>query len=147
MCIIEELNLQDIEKIKLLFKSIFQAPPWNDDWSDEQQLHNYIYDLIGNPNSLTFAFYSNNELIGVSLGSIRHWYTGTQYLIDEFCISTKMQGHGFGTSFLKKIEESLVQKGIKNIFLQTNRNLPAFMFYKKNGFLELTDHVSLTKDI
>ncbi len=147
MHIIKVLNLQNIEEIKGFFKSVFSAPPWNDDWSNEQQLHNYINDLIGNVSSLTFGLYDDNELIGISLGNIRHWFTGTEYFIDEFCISTRLQGKGFGTYFLKRIEECIVQKGIRQMFLQTQRNLPAYKFYEKNGFVELKDHVSLVKDL
>lgn len=44
---------------------------WNDDWSDETQLCEYIMDLIGNRNSLTLGFFEDGELIGLSMG--RGW--------------------------------------------------------------------------
>lgn len=30
-------------------------------------------------------------------------------------------------------------------FLQTERNVPAYHFYKKNEFIELSEHVSFAK--
>ena len=39
-----ELSIKDIEIIKDLFRSVFMAPPWNDDWSDDEQLDNYLRD-------------------------------------------------------------------------------------------------------
>ena len=44
--------------------------PWNDDWSDDEQLTGYMLDLTGNRNSLSLGLDEENELVGVSLGSI-----------------------------------------------------------------------------
>ena len=144
---IRKMESESIEQIKQLFKDVFMNEPWNDDWSDEEQLHRYILDLTGNANSLTFGLFDNEKLFGVSMGNIRHWFTGTEYFIDEFCIMRTEQRQGYGREFLKQIEAYAAQHGIKSIFLQTGRNMPAYDFYKKNGFAELQEHVSLTKDI
>ena len=71
---LKEININNIEEIKSLFAEIFTKEPWNDDWSDLTQLHEYIMDLIGNSNSLTLGLFENDELIGLSMGSIMHWY-------------------------------------------------------------------------
>lgn len=43
---VAELTITDLEEIKELFRSVFTAPPWNEDWSDGQQLDEYMRDLI-----------------------------------------------------------------------------------------------------
>lgn len=144
---IKKLNVSNIEIIKRFFKDVFTKEPWNDDWSNEEQLHNYILDLIGQSNSLTLGFFSDDEMIGLSMGHVKHWYTGTEYCIDELCIEQTKQGCGIGTKFLYDIEQYIVKKGLTQIFLQTERTVPAYEFYKKNGFYELTEHVSLAKQI
>lgn len=142
---IKELGIDNIEEIKKLFFEVFSGEPWNDDWSDKEQLHEYITDFVGNRNSLSLGLYEGDELIGISLGSIMHWYTGTEYYISEFCIKTEHQGKGAGSFFLKQAEERVKAKGITHIYLQTERTAPAYSFYKKNGFDEIPDHVSLYK--
>lgn len=142
---IRKLSIENIEEIKSLFSEIFTKEPWNDDWSDPVQLHEYITDLIGNRNSLTLGLYEDNELIGLSLGSIMHWYIGTEYYIFELCIKKEKQGKGLGTAFLNEIEKIVKEKQITHIFLQTERTVPAYEFYMKNSFVELKDHVSLVK--
>lgn len=144
--LIKKLSVDFIEEIKTLFAEIFTNEPWNDDWSDENQLHNYILDLTGNRNSLAIGLFEDDEFIGMALGSIKHWYTGTEYYIDEFCIKSQKQGKGIGTKFLAMVEKFVEEKGISHIFLQTERTVPAFEFYKKNGFTELCDHVSFVKE-
>ena len=83
---LKRIGIEQKEAIKKLFVSVFTIEPWNDDWSDEKQLDCYIDDLIGQGYSLTYGLYDGDELIGMSLGYIKHWYTGTEYYIDELCL-------------------------------------------------------------
>ncbi len=142
---IRTLNIDNIEEVKEFFYQVFSNEPWNDDWSDQDQLHAYIFDLMENRNSLSLGFFENGTMVGLSIGSIRHWYTGTEYHIDEFCIKTKEQGRGLGTKFIQAIENYIKLKGMHHIFLQTERSMPTYQFYKRNGFIELENHVSFIK--
>ncbi len=144
---IKELTIKEIDLIKTFFKDVFMREPWNDDWSDDEQLCMYITEIIGNRNSLAFGLLEGEDLLGLALGNIKHWYTGTEFFVEEFCIKTEMQGKGLGTEFLRLLEESLKEKEIKTIFLMTGKTMPAFDFYRKNGFEEIINHVSLKKDI
>lgn len=139
------LSIHNIDEIKDFFFHIFTKEPWNDDWSDKTQLHAYMTDLIGNVNSLALGLFVNGNMVGLSMGCIKHWYSGTEYCIDEFCIKKEEQGQGLGKYFLKEIETYIKQKGIQQILLQTERTVPAYSFYKKNGFLELENHVTFVK--
>ncbi len=144
---IKELTIKDREMIKTFYKDVFMREPWNDDWNDENQLHLYITDIIGNRNSLAYGLFENNELLGLALGNIKHWYTGTEFFVEEFCVKTELQGQGLGTEFLRLLEAELKVRDIKTIFLMTGKEMPAFEFYRKNGFGEIINHVSLKKDI
>ena len=143
--VLRELDTDNFDRIKKFFVDVFTNEPWNDDWSNEEQLKGYIMDLIGNVNSLTLGYFIDDEMFGLSMGHIRHWYTGTEYYIDEFCICRNKQGTGIGTKFLKDVEQYMMSNGMTHIFLQTERTVPAYNFYKKNGFFELEEHVSFAK--
>ena len=84
--------------------------------------------------------------MNLSVGSIIHWCTGTEYYIFEFCIKTSRQGKGIGTEFLNLVSDYAKTKGATHVFLQTERTVPAYDFYIKNGFTDLKDHVSLFKN-
>ena len=142
---LRRLSVDGIDEIKSLFRDIVTSEPWNDDWSDDGQLEGYIIDIIGNRNSLALGLYENGVLTGISLGNVMHWYMGTNYYIIELGIKPECQGRGLGTEFLRMIEEYIHANGISCIFLQTERNMPAYDFYRKNGFDLLDGHVSLTK--
>ena len=104
-----------------------------------------ITDLIGQNYSLTYGLYDDDELIGVSMGYIKHWYSGTEYIIEEFCIKTDRQGSGAGTFFVSEIEKAIKELGLKQIFLLTDTNVPAYNFYKKCGFDECSTIVAFAK--
>lgn len=140
------LSADDIHMIKTFFRDVFTAEPWCDDWSDDAQLTAYITDLIGNRNSLTYGLYRGEEIAGLSMGHIKHWYKGTEYFIDEFCIRTDLQGQGLGSVFMAEIEESLAQMNIHAIFLLTGRDMPAYEFYRKRDFMELADLVPFARN-
>ncbi len=145
--IFKRLDESNSDIIRELFASVFTKEPWNDDWSDENQLRAYIHDLAGQDNSLTFGLYEGNELIGVSMGHIKHWYTGTEYFIDELCISTSKQGQGIGILFVGEIEKACREMGLTHIFLLTGKDAPAYKFYKKQGFCEAESMVAFAKDL
>ncbi len=133
---LKRLTIKDKEIITEVFTSVFTKEPWNDDWSNTNQLDMYINDLVGQGYSLTYGLFDDNELIGISLGYVKHWYSGTEYIINEFCIKTDRQRAGAGSFFIAEIEKAIKELGIKQIFLLTDSNVPAYNFYKKNGFSE-----------
>ena len=143
---IQELNMDNIEDIKKLMIAIFSREPWNDKWTDDQ-LYRYISELIGNKNSLSFGFYQNEVFLGMALGKIKSWYAGPEYWIDEFGILPEMQQSGIGSEFMREIEKALVKKGIAHIVLLTERGVPAYHFYQKNGFEEKEETAFFVKSI
>ena len=121
-----------------LFKDAFYGKPWNDDWSDPVQLMEYIKEISG---------VIDGRLAAMSIGMIRHWWEGTNYNIEELCVSPDMQGQGTGTRFMSLIEDAIRRKGLCGIFLQTDNDKPSYRFYQKNGFKELNSHVSFYKRV
>ncbi|MBO7424892.1 MAG: GNAT family N-acetyltransferase [Clostridiales bacterium] len=147
MYVCKRLSIEDKESIKEVFTGVFTKEPWNDDWSDEEQLDMYINDLVGQGYSLTYGLFDGDEMIGLSMGYIKHWFRGTEYIINELCIKTNRQGSGAGTFFIQEIEKAIKELGLKQIFLLTDSNVPAYDFYKKNGFVEVTNNVAFAKTI
>ena len=139
------LTIQDKDPITELFIDVFTQDPWNDDWSDPEQLRAYIDDLIGQRNSLTIGYFCDEQLVGLSMGRVKHWYEGTEYCVDEFCIAGPFQHQGIGSRFLSEIEAYLTERGIRCLYLQTDKDVPAHSFYLKNGFEEQRNSVSLAK--
>ena len=130
-----------------LYKTAFRGEPWNDDWSDPVQLNEYVKEISGNYNALNYGLLIDGKLAAMSVGMIRHWWEGTNYNIEEFCVSPELQGQGIGSRFMKMIENNIRDMGLCGIFLQTDSDKPSYRFYQKNGFKELDRHVSFYKRV
>ena len=142
-----ELNESFLPQMAELYREAFAGEPWNDDWSDTEQLNEYMKDISKAYNALNYGLLIDGKLAGMSVGRINHWWEGTNYNIDELCIAPKYQGQGIGSKFMKLIENEIKQMGLAGIFLQTDSDKPSYRFYKKNGFKELETHVSFYKSV
>ena len=130
-----------------LYRTSVAGDPWNDDWSDPVQLTEYIKEISGSYNALNYGLLIDGKLVAMSVGMIRHWWEGTNYNIEEFCVAPGLQGQGIGTRFMGMIENTVKEKGLCGIFLQTDNDKPSYKFYMKNGFKELDAHVSFYKRV
>jgi ribosomal protein S18 acetylase RimI-like enzyme len=142
-----ELDDSYLPKMAELYQSAFSGDPWNDDWSDTAQLKEYMKDISKGYNALNYGLLIDGELAGMSVGKIHHWWEGTNYNIEELCVSPAYQGQGIGTKFMELIEQSVREKGLAGIFLQTDNDKPSYHFYHKIGFKDLDEHISLYKSV
>ena len=148
----EQMSLIELDDSYLLqmaelYKEAFSGEPWNDDWSDKKQLIEYIKDISKAYNALNYGMMKDGKLICMSIGKINHWWEGTNYNIEELCVSPSYQGQGLGSGFLRLIEDLVRERGLAGIFLQTDSDKPSYHFYHKNGFKDLDKHVSLYKSV
>ena len=142
-----ELNESHMPQMLELFKEAFSGEPWKEDWSDEKQLNEYMKDISMAYHALNYGLLLDGKLVCMSVGKMNHWWEGTSYVIEELCVSASHQGQGLGSKFLSLIEDNVREKGVAGIFLQTENDKPAYRFYHKNGFKDLSTHVSLYKSI
>ncbi len=142
-----KLDKKDLSAIADLYRKAFVGEPWNDDWSDRAQLEEYIKDVSGNFQGLNYGLLIDGKLEAISLGTVRHWWEGTNYNIEEFCVDPNIQCRGTGTRFMGMIEDEIHRLGFAGIFLQTDKDKPSYRFYLKNGYKELDMHVSMYKSI
>ncbi len=142
-----ELDESYLQQMAELYKEAFSGEPWNDNWSDTKQLAEYMKDISMSHHALNYGLLVDGKLAGMSIGKINHWWEGTNYNIEELCMSPSCQGQGIGSKFLELIEQGIREKGLNGIFLQTDNDKPAYHFYHKNGFMDLDAHISLFKSV
>lgn len=147
-CLLRELDpIEDLEEAADLFDKAFSREPWNDDWHDRSLLLTYLRELLDENNALAYGLFREERLIGLCLGRKVHFYQGIQFRIDEICIDPSLQGKGYGSLLLSKVEKACRKEGISYLLLVTERDYPAYCFYRKNGFDPLEKSVTLCKKI
>ena len=86
----------------------------------------------------------NERAVGVVRLS---WDGGYVAFLSDVIVAPEYQGQGAGSRFLQMIEEDTKKRGLSGIFLQTDNDKPAYGFYQRRNFKELTEHVSFFKVI
>ena len=57
------------------------------------------------------------------------------------------QRQGVGSRFLREIETDIRTNGMTHVFLLTETDVPAYQFYRKNGFFELETNAAFAKRV
>ncbi len=73
------------------------------------------------------------------------WINGLEYYIDQFCVSSELQGKGVGSYFLQLIEREIKAEQMDAIMLNTEKGYPSESFYLKNGFQLVDGLITLVK--
>lgn len=127
-------NWKDLDECATLFKNVFSADPWFDEWVSLDQSRNYLNELVENPVFEGFVMCEDSRIVAVCLGHRRSWWMGKEFFVDEFFVETGRQGNGIGTKTVDFLVDILREEGYVRLTLLTNKNIPAETFYLKNGF-------------
>lgn len=146
----EKMNVVEMKEVHMnacieVFMNTFSKEPWNDVYESREQVERFFKNHLNNNYFLGYVGCIDDEVVAISLGMRKPWIHGTEYYIDEFCVSYLHQGKNLGSLFLKVIEEEIEKKDINAIILNTDGGAPAEQFYLKNGFKRLDNLVILVK--
>ena len=141
----KKFSRQDLDNSAKLYQEVFSEQPWNDEWIGLSQVKNYLKELIQNPVFGGYVVYHNSRLVAACLGHSRSWWSGNEFIIDEFFVSSKYQGQGIGSLLMEYMENHPELSNIDSFQLLTNKDVPAKDFYRKNGFKIRNNRISMAK--
>lgn len=127
-----------IEELTALFVDTFNAPPWNDTWT-EKSARTRLRDIIRMPNFFGGAEYRDDRLVGLIMGHGEMSYDGIHFQILEFCVANDMKGQGIGKKMLEEFLEYLDRKEVTSVYLLTMRGEASEGFYTAQGFGRVND--------
>ncbi|MCL2603236.1 MAG: GNAT family N-acetyltransferase [Defluviitaleaceae bacterium] len=130
-----------------LFVAAFNAPPLNYQFITHEKTRRYLRDIVSTPGFNGFMYKINGQPAAFCFGVKDDYFHAPQYEIKEFAVCPAQQGKGTGSAFLREIEKTLTKEGVTAISLQTSRAIPAYGFYKKNGFTEYGETVGFMKSL
>ena len=119
-----------------IYFNMFTGPEWRFDWLTAENVRRYFKDMAAAPRFKGYIYLNGNEAIGACFGDISDYFSTAQYYIKEIFVEQTIQRQGVGSRFLAEIEADLKKSGVDNVILSTSRNIGAYGFYKKNGYVE-----------
>ena len=88
---------------------------------------------------------SNDTITGYLMGYFKEFDDIRGFFLEEIVIFTDYQGNGYGTDFLKKLEEVTRENNVSIIELNSVNDEIHKHFYSKLGFYEATNFVMMGK--
>ena len=139
----------DIKKCAALFRKVFTSPPFQYEWLSEDSVFAYLSDMKDTPKFMGFVLQEEEtgNIAAACFGIVSDYFLSPYYEIKEIFLSPNIQGKGKGSHFLSEIEKILFSKNIKSISLSTEKTIPAYTFYQKNGYSSSTTSEYMFKNL
>ncbi|MDR1688669.1 MAG: GNAT family N-acetyltransferase [Clostridiales bacterium] len=145
---IRKLEPGDIARLTEIYHKIFTSSEWNYDWLTMKNVTRYLTDMSLFPRFAGFSFFNEKgEIIGACFGDISDYFSTVQYYIKEIFVEMSLQNKGVGSKFLLEVEAYLKKRGVNNVTLYTSKTIPAYKFYRKNGYTDSSDAVFMVKPL
>ena len=133
---LKKFSTEDLIPCCELYIKVFNAPPWNDSWTDDA-VRRCLGDLTERKRFLGYTYWENDTLVGAVFAHTKTFYKGDEIYIDELFISPDCQRKGYGQDLMNAIEKYACENKITAITLLTAKKQPAFIFYEKLGYRHL----------
>lgn len=122
----------------------FSGPPWNEVWTHDQA-YARIDGVMSGRVSRGWVCMDGDVCVSMLAGRLMIYQDQTLFYIDEFSVHPDYQRQGLGSRMLAFLREELKKEPtpVSHISLITERGFPSVTFYEKNGFVELTNELTM----
>ena len=131
---ITELNQDHLSEVADVFVSVYRAEPFSYNWLTKEKACAYLREMLQRKGAYAYAYFAGGKLVGACFGRISQEFRGKMFELSEIFIDQSYARLGNGSRFLLELESKMAQLGVDYIKLVTLRNIPAFNFYRKNGY-------------
>ena len=83
-------SIQTLEKCAELLAEVYNAEPWNDNWTKKKALEKLTC-FYNSPKFLGWMAIQKNILLGYCVGNIEPYYTGDYFYLKEMFVSVQSQ--------------------------------------------------------
>lgn len=141
---ITKATKKDLKESGKLMLSEFSKPPFNEKGELEDVLKSLnFYFKIGE----IYVATKSAELIGIIVFKIEQYWEGLVLIIEDLAVKEDFKKQGIGNSLMKFVENYAKKKNIKKILFETNKKSEAIKFYRKRGYSNYKNRISMGKNI
>ena len=131
---IREIVEQDIAPISNLYVSVFNEPPWDEEWQTEWA-KDRLTGIYNSPGFYGLLHEDSDKPITSVLGRSLTFKSWKEFEIVELFVNPKYQGNGIGSELVMQLEFHLKQNGYFKATLLTARDTQVEKFYSNRGFI------------
>ena len=138
------ITTENVEDCVPAYLMAYNSPPWNYHWTYEKASE-YLSEYINCKQFVGFALYEDGKVVAAVFAHSKTWWTHKQLMIDEFFVSLERQKMGYGKKMLRHCDQYASDHKISSIVLMTNKYMPSYKFYIKEGYTETEQYVFMFK--
>lgn len=120
----------------------FAEAPWNEVWTYDQAFDR-IDGIMSARVSRGWVCMDGDVCVSMLCGRIMTYQDAKLFYIDEFSVRPAYQRRGVGSRMLAHVRGDLKAERISHMSLITERGFPSVSFYERNGFVELTNELTM----
>ena len=143
---IRAIEQKDLNPLSELYVSVFKSHPWNEEWKISWAKERLDI-IMASPRFSGFTFESESQILGAVLGTENSFKGKRQMEIVELFVAPHLQSTGIGSKLLLSIEEHAKRNGCFYSVLLTSNEVPAFGFYRHNGYIHSKEMAYLTHEL
>ena len=145
--VLSVMQAEQIRPCADIFTAVFTGPPWNNPNVTTEKAVRYLRDLMRTPGFLGFVYARGEDIVGMVLGTISDYFFDPQYKIEELAVDPACHRQGLGSKMLLETEQYLAERDVTHMILQTSATIPAYDFYRRNGYAVVEDTVCMMKGL
>lgn len=130
--LISELVAEEIDECAALFSEAFGSPPWNQNWSRSSAFER-LKSLYVKESCVGYKAIVQERICGFVMGEVELWNSSQLFLIKELCVAVSHQRRGIGRQIIETLLNQLPRE-VEKVYLLTDREGPARLFYESMGF-------------
>jgi ribosomal protein S18 acetylase RimI-like enzyme len=135
----------DLETCAEIYVDAFNAPPLEYNFLTKEKAERYLRDLTRTPGFMGYTYWVDGEMAAFCFGKLDNYFEGMMFEVEELAVVPQKHRSGLGSIVMSLLETKLAGYGVMAVSLHTSRDLPAFGFYIKNNYEELSENVTLMK--
>ena len=136
------MNEEDINSVIPLYIEYYNKE--DGEWT-EKTVSQRIHQVLTREDSLCLICEEENGIVGFAMGYFEQFDDGFIYVLVEIVIASEFQNKGIGTELMKKLENTVKEKGALNIQLEAVNDEFHEHFYGKLGYNTVSNLVLKTK--
>lgn len=136
------MNEEDINSVIPLYIEYYNK---EDGERTEKTVYKRIHQVLTREDSLCLICEKENGIVGFAMGYFEQFDDGFIYVLVEIVIASEFQNKGIGTELMKKLENTVKEKGALNIQLEAVNDEFHEHFYGKLGYNTASNLVLKTK--
>ncbi|MBM3232144.1 GNAT family N-acetyltransferase [Candidatus Pacearchaeota archaeon] len=141
---IRKYSNKDFSEVFKIIKQEYGKEPYNEKWTRNNALKTLNhYSKVGK----IYVAEIGKKVVGFLVLHKEFYNTGAQLDLKEIAVNSRFQGQGVGKALIKKAEEFAIKNKIKQIYLTTHLDAPAYLFYVKHGFIPAKKTVFFRKEL